>query len=169
MTLSRETHEKLRRAQALARHTLPNGDVASLLDRALTLLIDDLERRRLARVSSPRPDRPADSTTSTRHIPAGVRRAVWQRDEGRCAFIGRAGRCRETAFLEFHHVEPYARGGAATVDNIQLRCRAHNQYEGRLLLGEWFVRERRSFVDDHARATQQPRTFTARLSGPFLN
>ena len=54
---------------------------------------------------------------------------MWQRDEGCCAFVGRAGRCRETAFLEFHHVVPYAAGGAATADNIQLRCRAHNQYE----------------------------------------
>ena len=55
VTLARETHDKLRRAQALARHTLPGGDVGSILDRALTLLIDDLERRRLARVASPRP------------------------------------------------------------------------------------------------------------------
>ena len=31
VTLSRETHEKLRRAQALARHTLPSGDVGSIL------------------------------------------------------------------------------------------------------------------------------------------
>jgi len=32
-------------------------------------------------------------------------------------------------WLEFHHVVPYARGGQATVENITLRCRAHNQYE----------------------------------------
>ena len=141
VTLARETHEKLRRAQALARHTLPDGDVGSILDRALTLLIDDLERRRFARVASPRPS-PDESTASGRHIPAAVRRAVWQRDEGRCAFVGRAGRCRETAFLEFHHVAPYATGGAATADNIQLRCRAHNQYEARLFFGDTLVRER---------------------------
>ena len=141
VTLTRETHEKLRRAQALARHTLPDGDVGSILDRALTLLIDDLERRRFARVASPRPS-PGESTASGRHIPAAVRRAVWQRDEGRCAFVGRTGRCRETAFLEFHHVAPYAAGGAATADNIQLRCRAHNQYEARLFFGDTLVRER---------------------------
>jgi hypothetical protein len=141
VTLARETHEKLRRAQALARHTLPSGDVGSILDRALTLLIDHLERRRFARVASPRPS-PGESTASGRHIPAAVRRAVWQRDEGRCAFVGRTGRCRETAFLEFHHVAPYSAGGAATADNIQLRCRAHNQYEARLFFGDTLVRER---------------------------
>ena len=141
VTLARETYEKLRRAQALARHTLPGGDVGSILDRALTLLIDDLERRRFARVASPRPS-PGESTASGRHIPAAVRRAVWQRDEGRCAFVGRTGQCRETAFLEFHHVAPYAAGGAATADNIQLRCRAHNQYEAHLFFGDTLVRER---------------------------
>src|SRR5262245_42291930 len=141
VTLTRETHDKLRRAQALARHAIADGDIASILDRALTLLIDRLERRRFAHAASPRPN--ADqAAASGRHIPAGVKRAVWQRDEGRCAFVGRMGRCCETAFLEFHHVAPYAAGGAATADNIQLRCRAHNQYEARVFFGDMFVRER---------------------------
>ena len=32
------------------------------------------------------------------------------------------------------HVHPFADGGPATVENIQLRCRAHNQYESE----QWF-------------------------------
>jgi hypothetical protein len=135
LTLTLETHEKLRRAQALARHALPDGDLGSVLDRALTLLIGDLERRRFGRVASPRPAR-RKTHGRGRHIPAAVRRTVSQRDDGRCAFVGRAGRCRETAFLEFHHVIPYAAGGATTVDNIQLRCRAHNQHEARVFFGD---------------------------------
>lgn len=141
VTLARETHDKLRRAQALARHALPGGDVGAILDRALTLLIDDLERRRYARVAAPRPGT-GESRASGRYIPAAVRRAVSQRDQGRCAFVGRAGRCRETAFLEFHHVAPYALGGVTTADNIELRCRAHNQYEARLFFGDSLLRER---------------------------
>jgi hypothetical protein len=143
VTLTRETHDKLRLAQSLSRHTLPTGDLASILDRALTLLVDHHERQRFARVQSPRP-RPHQYGGSGRHIPAAVRREVWQRDEGRCAFVGRTGRCQETAFLEFHHVAPFAAGGAATVDNIQLRCRAHNQHEARVVFGESIVRERRA-------------------------
>lgn len=148
VTLARQTHDKLRRAQALARHMIPGGDISSILDRALTLLIDDLERRRFARVASPRPSR-GESPAAGRHISAAVRRAVWQREEGRCAFVGRTGRCRETAFLEFHHVAPYAAGGAATADNIQLRCRAHNQYEARLYFGDTLVRERQQVWVEH--------------------
>lgn len=39
------------------------------------------------------------------------------------------------SYLEFHHRTPYARGGQATVDNIALRCRRHNQYEARQVFG----------------------------------
>jgi 5-methylcytosine-specific restriction endonuclease McrA len=121
LTISRETHDKLRRVQDLLRHVIPTGHAAEIFDRALTVLLADLERRRYAETSRPRPAQ--KPTSSSRHIPAAVRREVWQRDAGRCAFIGSTGRCRETGFLEFHHVEPYAAGGPATVSNIQLRCR----------------------------------------------
>ena len=39
-TVSRETYEKLRRAQDLLRHAIPNGDPAAIFDRALTPLLD---------------------------------------------------------------------------------------------------------------------------------
>ena len=54
---------------------------------------------------------------------------MWRRDGGRCAFVGTQGRCTERGFLEFHHVEPYAVGGEAVVQNVELRCRAHNLHE----------------------------------------
>src|SRR5688572_14721917 len=38
MTVSRETHDMLRRVQELMRHQLPDGDPAAIFDRALTLL-----------------------------------------------------------------------------------------------------------------------------------
>jgi hypothetical protein len=141
VTLPQETYEKLRRAQALARHAVPTGDVVSILDRALTMLIDHLERRRFGRAESPRTG-DEEAAVSGRHIPAAVRREVSQRDQERCAFVGSEGRCEETAFLEFHHVEPYAEGGAPTAQNIELRCRAHNQYEARQFFGGSLVRER---------------------------
>ena len=134
VTISHETHDKLRRAQDLFRHTEPHGDVAAILDRALGLLLADLERRRCAATAAPRCGSP--STGRTRYIPAAVRREVWRRDQGQCAFVGGRGRCRETGFLEFHHVEPFAEGGPATVANIELRCRAHNQYEAALFFGD---------------------------------
>jgi hypothetical protein len=131
-TISRDTEEKFRRVQALARHTIPSGDPAEIFDRALTLLLQDLERRRCAAVASPRAMRTRREAGRSRHIPASVKREVWRRDDGRCAYIGRAGRCTERSFLEYHHVQPYAAGGAAMAANIELRCRVHNAYEASL-------------------------------------
>jgi hypothetical protein len=133
LTISDATHEKLRRAQDLLRHALPSGDLAAIVDRALTLLVTDLERRRFAATASPRT--PRETAPGSRRIPAAVRRAVWTRDGGQCAFVGPHGRCRERGFLEFHHLEPYAAGGAATVDNLSLRCNRHNGYEASLFFG----------------------------------
>jgi len=126
-TASREFHAKLRRAQALLRHAVPDGDPAAILGRALDLLLIQAETRKAGLTARPRAQRPVSDRS--RHIPAAVKREVWKRDGGQCAFVGALGRCAEEAFLEFHHVLPFAEGGPATTGNIQLRCRAHNAYE----------------------------------------
>ena len=127
VTVSREAHDNLRRAQDLLRHSIPNGDPAVIVERALALLVSELERKKMAMAARPR-SRTAPALHS-RHVPAGVKREVWKRDGGQCAFAGTEGRCRERGFLEYHHVVPYADGGTTTADNLQLRCRAHNVYE----------------------------------------
>jgi hypothetical protein len=129
-TIGGVTLEKLRLAQDLLRHAIPSGDEAAILDRALTALLVEVARARFAAVENPQPAR--GTAPGSRHVPAEVKRAVWVRDLGRCAFVGTDGRrCNERAFVEFHHVRPYAAGGEATVENIQLRCRRHNGYEAR--------------------------------------
>lgn len=130
ITVDREAHDLLRQAQDLMRHAVPNGDPALIVTRALRLLVDDLLRKKAAAVARPRPSR--EATDGSRAIPASVRRAVWSRDRGRCAFEGSRGRCGARGPVEYHHVIPYAIGGTATVDNIELRCRAHNAHEARL-------------------------------------
>lgn len=138
-TASREAYEKLRRAQALLRHVIPNGDAAAVFERALDALLADLERRKLAATARPRAAR--SLAPGSRHIPAAVRREVWRRDSARCAFVGATGRCTERGFLELHHVVPFGRGGVATVGNIELRCRAHNTYEAEQAFGSFILRE----------------------------
>jgi len=52
---------------------------------------------------------------------------VWTRDEARCRYVDDDGRrCSETARLEIHHRVPYANGGSHEAENLELRCRAHN-------------------------------------------
>jgi hypothetical protein len=75
-------------------------------------------------VSVPHPCRPR---RHGRHIPAAVRRAVFNRDGQQCTHVEPGGRrCAETHRLEFHHLEPFAKGGEHTAANLALRCAAHN-------------------------------------------
>src|SRR5204862_4014940 len=74
---------------------------------------------------------------------AAVKRAVWTRDGGPCAFVAHDGRrCGATRVVEFHHVQPRGACGAFTVANIQLRRRAHNGHEVDLFFGPGVRRTR---------------------------
>jgi 5-methylcytosine-specific restriction endonuclease McrA len=85
------------------------------------------------------------SAARSRHIPAEVRRNVWQRDDARCTYLDSRGqRCREQSGLEFHHQHPHGRGGPPSFENIRLRCRSHNDLAAEQDFGRDFIRERRA-------------------------
>jgi 5-methylcytosine-specific restriction endonuclease McrA len=144
-TIGSEAHEQFRRLQALLRREIPSGDPGLIFEQSIGVLLEKVERYKLGRAAKPRKaaairsetdNSAAAGTFGSRHIPNEVRRAVWARDGGRCAYVsGDATRCAEKAYLEFHHLVPYARGGRATLENIALRCARHNQYEARLVFG----------------------------------
>ena len=146
-TIGEESRHRLARLQALLRREIPNGDAGVIFERARVLLLAQVEKRKLgvgaaARPRAKGPIRPGTdkdrvpASRGSRHIPQGVKRVVWQRDGGRCAFASPHGqRCQERTFLEFHHVRPHATGGPASVANVSLRCRRHNQYEAELVFG----------------------------------
>ena len=139
-TIDKDSHDRLRRLQALLRREIPTGDAGAIVERALILLLEKVETAKVGaakRPRAPRAMRPGtDGPTSSRDVARDVKRSAWRRDGGQCAFVSADGhRCTERAFLEFHHVQPFAHGGPATVDNISLRCRRHNQYEAELVFG----------------------------------
>ncbi|MEK7317316.1 MAG: HNH endonuclease signature motif containing protein, partial [Candidatus Eisenbacteria bacterium] len=174
VTIGKSTHEKLRYAQSLLSHAVPTGDVAQVLDRALDALIADLEKRKFGAITR-RPRRPGTTrrpsprgrTVRKRYVPAKVRRAVWERDQGQCTFVGATGhRCEARRLLEFDHVEPVARGGKATVEGMRLRCRTHNQYEAERTFGAGFMRRKRqaarlAAAEAQARAAAEARARAA--------
>ncbi len=159
-TIGQETHDKLRRLQALVRRENPSGDVAMIFEQAVELMLEKVERAKIgaktrrSRTQSAgtarhayekrirfRTDDPGEggekgSRPPSRHIPNAVKRAVWHRDGAQCAFVSEGGRrCTERAFLELHHVQPYALGGPPSLGNIALRCRRHNSYEAAVVFG----------------------------------
>jgi hypothetical protein len=133
-TISGSCKAKLERAQGLMAHSVARGDVSTLLERALDLLIAQEEKRRfgtrgvIGRGGVPKG---TGGRRRTRRIPAAVRRAVFDRDGGRCTYVDARGeRCGCEMGVELHHVVPFARGGVHTADNLTLYCRAHNQRQG---------------------------------------
>ena len=77
----------------------------------------------------------------SRHIPNAVRREVVARDGYRCSYVGSQGPCLQTRFLQFHHVEPFAKGGPATAANVKLYCAQHNRYRATLDFGDEVVQD----------------------------
>jgi hypothetical protein len=56
-----------------------------------------------------------------RHIPTGVKVAVWKRDQGRCT------QCGATDNLHFDHDVPFSKGGSSITEaNVKLLCARHN-------------------------------------------
>ena len=124
-------YDKLCEAKALLRHRIPDGDMAEIFDRALTLLVEDAKRTKFGKTSRPRTRSKASRKpgAASRHIPAEIKRAVVARDGGRCAFVAATGRrCGSRNFLEFHHRDAWARAKRHSTDRIELRSRGHNRY-----------------------------------------
>jgi 5-methylcytosine-specific restriction endonuclease McrA len=129
-TASAELHDKLERLRALMRSSVPDGDLATIVEQAVTEKLQRLEARRFAQTEAPRKTL-AESKTSpmTRQIPAAVKRAVYERDGGRCRYVDDQGRrCTARQGLEFHHRQPFGLGGDHSVANVSLACRCHNVY-----------------------------------------
>ena len=157
-TASAELRDKLERLRALMRPSVPDGDLAAIVEQAVTEKLERLESRRFGRTKTPGKALPVRNTSlsesgtfpaageglpsagrrspptrsgsrATRHIPAAVRRAVYERDGGRCRYVdGQDRRCTARGALEFHHRHPFGHGGDHSVENISLACRAHNCY-----------------------------------------
>jgi hypothetical protein len=145
-TASTELHDKLERLRALMRSEVPDGDLTTIIDRAVTEKLERLEARRFAKTRAPRKE-PSETETpaSSRHIPAAVRRAVRERDGNRCRYVDEQGRrCSARDRLEFHHRHPFGLGGDHSPQNICLMCHGHNDYLAERDYGREAMAQRRS-------------------------
>jgi len=144
-TASGELHDKLERLRALMRSSVPDGDLAAIIDQAVTEKLQRLESRRFARTQAPRKTMAGSGTSPTmRQIPAAVKRAVYERDGGQCRYVdGRGRRCGARDRLEFHHRHPFGFGGDHSVANISLVCGTHNGYLAEIDYGREAVVVRR--------------------------
>jgi 5-methylcytosine-specific restriction endonuclease McrA len=148
LNASASLKEKLELFQALVSHSVPSGDIAAVLERALDLALEQAQKQRFAKTDRPRSlrSRTVKRTSLQReHIPNAVQREVAARDGLRCTYVSDTGcRCSARAFLQIHHEEPWARGGASTTENLRLLCASHNRLLAERDFGAAHVAERRA-------------------------
>jgi hypothetical protein len=138
-TASAELRDKLEHAKNLMSHQNPNLDLAAVVERALDLLIEKLEKRKLGKTARPQKPRPAKDGAVTQES----RRAATTRDGAQCAWVddetGR--RCPARAFLETDHVEEKSLGGSGKPENIRWLCHAHNRLHAEQTFGRRAVED----------------------------
>jgi hypothetical protein len=71
---------------------------------------------------------PLDVGRKQRTVSAPLKRALWARDRG-CSFPG----CDHQHYVDAHHIEHWAEGGATSLENLTLLCAHHHRllHEGR--------------------------------------
>jgi len=142
-TVSKRFLDKLDRARDALSHSNPGASVEQILEKGLDLILDRSAKRR-GLVAKPRkakvPSLPPVS--GSRYVPAEVRRAVWERDSGKCQFRLASGEiCGSTYQVEIDHVTPFARGGGATAEELRCACKSHNDAAARQAFGDaWMNR-----------------------------
>jgi len=161
LTIDGAFREDLETLKCLLSHKVPDGNLAAVLREAVRCAIEKHGKRRGAvkparqrKPATPRSPRPGERQP----IPAEVRRAVLDRDGGRCTYVSPDGhRCGSRWQLELDHVQPAALGGPSTVENLRLRCRVHNTLHAE----ETFGREHMA----RFRRRREPRTGGSALAG----
>jgi len=180
VTLGQEAQSKLEQLRELLRHQNPSGDLARIVERALSELLEREMKRPFAKVEKPTREsarsRPsatrevrASDPRKSRYIARNVMREVYARDGGQCTFVSPDGhRCAERGFLEMHHHDvTFARAGAHTADNLRLACRAHNLFFAEKDYGRTFMERK---LRDAADRTYRSGTASPVIScGPLFS
>ena len=151
-TASAELHAKLERAQNLLSHAVEPGNLGELFERALDELIAKETKRRQGVVSD-KPRKLRSLKGDSRHVPVSVAREVWERDESQCTFVDAHGRrCSEKRYVTLEHVDPHARGGPPTAENLCLLCKPHNLDAARREFGEEHIRRKQREREAYSKA-----------------
>jgi hypothetical protein len=138
VTVSADFMVELEQVRAALSHTCPDGNFEEVVREAFKLVLER-DRKRKALTDRPR----AQSETpgeNDRYVPAAVKRAVWERDQGRCTWpMGDGEVCGSTHRLEFDHDLEVALGGKPSIENIRLLCKSHKLMKAEQHLGRTFM------------------------------
>ncbi|HET9553225.1 MAG TPA: HNH endonuclease signature motif containing protein, partial [Anaeromyxobacteraceae bacterium] len=141
--------QELDQLTELLSHKIPGGELAAVLREAVQCAIErhgkrrgavEPTRKRAKQSPTASPPAPTQASEPRDRITAEVRREVWKRDEGRCAWVGPDGhRCGSRWRLELDHIEAAALGGPSTIENLRLTCAQHNRLHAEQTFGRAFM------------------------------
>ena len=146
-TVTAETFEQFQRAQAILSRKHPKGlSLEQAFEELLGFYLKHRGPRPKKSKSGQKTQRTAKSTKrsaahsttnlayrtthrTTRHIPAAIRREVFERDGHRCTYEGPTGRrCDSAHDLQLDHIHPWGCGGATNAENLRVLCSTHNRH-----------------------------------------
>src|SRR5574341_124301 len=125
VTIDSACKDDLETLAMMLSHKFPRKDLAAVLHEAIRCGIEKHGKRKGAVKPAYKVKAmpPKDAT----FVSAELRRQVWERDEGRCAWVGPDGkRCDSRWQPQVEHIDAAARGGKATLDRLRLLCKGHN-------------------------------------------
>ncbi|MEK7790755.1 MAG: HNH endonuclease signature motif containing protein, partial [Deltaproteobacteria bacterium] len=139
---------KIERAKEILRHKFPEGKFEDIFNQALEDMLEKRDpMRKVERLEKRKSENglrcgsePEKSEKFlSRYIPQEIKRKVWERDGGQCAYESPNGkRCNEKGFLQLDHVEPFALGGKSTEENLRILCAQHNRWRAQTTFGsQW--------------------------------
>ena len=136
IVVDQELIQKLDQLKALWSHQNPTMTDLELLQKMADLCLKQADpAQKKARTSTANSDSNSNlisdkhehslppTEVGSRYIPVNIKHQVWIRDRGTCTFPG----CQSKHFLEYDHIQPVSLSGSATIENLRLLCRAHNQ------------------------------------------
>jgi hypothetical protein len=143
-TAPRSFLKLLRQGQALVRHQIKDGDIASVVQLAMREMVAKRMKKKFAVGAKPRASSRKPKNNRSRHIPAATKREVFERDGGRCTFTDARGRRCGEPVVQFDHIDGFARTREHRAERMRLLCPAHNQHVANKLYGKAFMDRKRA-------------------------
>ncbi len=133
VVLNKDLISKLDKIKALMSHKNPSMTDQELIEAMAEIVIqkiDPVEKIKRTEIRKTKAKNKIESLpapvlkkTVQKNIPSAIKQAVYARDKGQCTHPS----CNSKKFLEYDHIIPIAMGGGATIQNLRLLCRTHNQ------------------------------------------
>lgn len=144
ITANKRILEKIEYLKSLISHENLSPSYEDLLSLSVDAAIEKVEKKKgicapalkKATPTKTNSNNTSDSTHSfavknSRYVPRNVKRFVLGRSQNQCEHVHSNGeRCASKFQTQFDHIQAYSKGGKATLHNMQMLCRVHNNEKG---------------------------------------